>query len=69
MCKTSVIAIIEELGCSKVYAHWVQQILTVAHKKTKKEIATDLFPTSTTLEVRTPISHCQGVWGNLGPTF
>jgi hypothetical protein len=41
--KGSVMTIIEELGCSKVCAHWLQQILIVAHKETKKAIATDLL--------------------------
>jgi hypothetical protein len=36
-------AVCEELGCSKVCAQWVSQMLTDAHKEARTEIATDLF--------------------------
>jgi len=36
-------AVCEELGCSKVCAQWVPQMLTDAHQEARKGIATDLL--------------------------
>jgi hypothetical protein len=48
-------AIVEQLGCSKVRAFWVPRMLTVIYKETK------IICTNLTLEMRT--SCCIFAWG------